>query len=151
MRAKKLCIFIALLTALLSNCGLCNSVLAEPALKPNITPESEQIRKSLNRDAVYYCGSTGNDLLDMEMECLKAVAVYGKGLAIYVDSDFAYRRPKKLIYEMLNKTQVKWKQQTGKVVSVLLVTADTHKWIATIQPGKPPFMMDEYCEKNVCW
>lgn len=150
MSAKKFCIFTALLTALLSNYGLCKSVLAEPELKPSITPESEQIRKSLNRDAVYYCGSTGNDLLDMDLECLKVVAVYGKGLAIYVDSDFAYGRPKKLIYEMLNKTQVKWKQKTGKVVSVFLVTTDDHKWIATIQPGKPPFMMDEYCQKNAC-
>lgn len=119
-------------------------------LKPSITTESEQIRKSLNRDAVYYCGSTGNELIDIELECLKAVAVYGKGLAVYVAPEFAYKRPKKLIYEMLNKTQVKWKQKTGKVVSVILVTTDNHKWIATIQPGKPPLMMDEYCEKNAC-
>lgn len=150
MNAKSFFIFTAILTALLSNYGLCKFVLAEQELKPSITPESEQIRESLNRDAVYYCGSTGNDLLDIELECLKAVAVYGKGLAIYVDSDFAYSRPKKFIYEMLNKTQVKWKQKTGKVVPVILVTTGTHKWIATIQPGKPPFMMDEYCEKNAC-
>lgn len=150
MSIKRLCIATTLLASLLVNCVLYMPVLAKAEPKPKVTAESEQLRTILNKNAIYYCGSTGNDLRDMELECVKVVAVYGKALAIYVDSNFAYRRPIKLIYEMLNKAQVKWKKQTGKVVPVIMVTIDTQKWIATIEPNKEPYMMDEYCTKNAC-
>lgn len=145
---KRLCIATTLFALLLVNCIPDSTILAKGELKPKITAESKQVRNILNKDAVYYCGSTGNDLRDLELECVEVVAIDGRGLAIYVNSNFAYRRPIKLIYEMLNKAQVEWKKQTGKVVPVILVTSETQKWVATIEPNKVPFMMDEYCAKN---